>query len=269
MRKAILCLILALLAIGNANAERYFVLDVNHVSGSLTFNSISLKESDRAITNSANAGFLVRTVSFENAEIGKMYYSMPENKNYIIYVPYSQGAAKVEIYDQQNSKRMEIDVSSFADTCGNGKCESHESYESCTNDCASGSKDDFCDGLKDNICDPDCPPKSDADCTEENSSAGTLPNKAPPNEKKGQNNNSLKQSEKPDYLLWALPVFGIILVILAFFLVKKRKESKIVASLKQYAYENIRRGYTVQQIELSLSREGYAKKEIEKAIKSI
>ncbi|MDI6825845.1 MAG: DUF333 domain-containing protein [Candidatus Aenigmarchaeota archaeon] len=40
--------------------------------------------------------------------------------------------------------------------CGDGVCAIGENYNSCSQDCPSGSKDTFCDGVSDGICDPDC-----------------------------------------------------------------------------------------------------------------
>ena len=164
---------------------------------------------------------------------------------------------------------MDIDVSSFADTCGNSLCEEHESYESCTKDCSSGGRDDFCDGIGDEICDPDCSPKTDADCAEKETGEASE-KQAIPKTGEGTKERQLTEAEKePSNYLWILLALFVVMVALIFFLIKKRKENKIIESLRGYISENIRRGFTLQQIKDALFREGYKEKEIDKAVKAI
>ena len=246
-------------------AEKYFVLDVNYIIGSVTFNSINLREIDRQIKYTENSGFLIKTVSFENSDIQKIYYNMSENKNYLIYIPYSENAARIEVYNLKNSKIMDIDVSSYANTCGNGICDPYESYESCTKDCKSGSKDDFCDEVKDGICDPDCSPKTDADCAEN----GKVNQTTSSNQQKETQIKAGETTGESNYLMWGLAVLAIIILALLFLFIKKMKENRIINLLKQYINKNITRGYTLQQIKDALYREGYSEKEVDKAVKSI
>jgi putative hemolysin len=57
---------------------------------------------------------------------------------------------------------------SFEETsCGDGTCGIPENYETCPEDCPSGSQDGYCDGIEDGICDPDCESGLDPDCGEE------------------------------------------------------------------------------------------------------
>ena len=271
--KIIIYAVIALILINPAYAEKYFVLDVNYILGSLTFNSISLKELDKSITYHDKSGFLIKVLSFDGAELKSIHYNMSENKDYIIYMPYDKNAAKMVVYNQQNSIVMDIGLSSFADTCGNNICEPYESYESCKTDCHSGGKDDFCDGVKDGICDPDCSPKTDTDCQEtkndESVSNQVDDNQSTINVKNTEINNG-EQAGSPSYFNWiSYGVAAVLIVLLAFFFIKKRKENRIVSMLKQYISENIRKGYTLQQIKDVLFREGYGEKEIDKAVKSI
>lgn len=268
MKKTTLYFILAILLVNIAYAEKYFVLDVNYIIGSVTFNSINLREVDTAIRYTDSSGFLIKAVSFDNSDITKIYYNMSENKRYFIYIPYSENAARIEVYNPKNSRVMDIDVASFANTCGNKKCEGHESYESCTTDCTSGSKDDFCDEVKDGICDPDCFGKADIDCkdaeSKENASIA-----AKPSLKEDAQEETGEPKEKTGYLIWILSVLAIIILILLFLFIRKKKQSRTMDSLKQYIGENIRKGFTLQQIKDVLYREGYTEREIDRAVKSI
>ena len=253
-----------------ASAEKYFMLDVNYFSGSLTFNSISLREIDKTIKYADKSGFLIKTVSFEGPDITKIYYNISENKNHLIYVPYDKSAEKILVYSLANSIVMEIGVSSFADTCGNGVCEPYESYENCHKDCKSGSKDGFCDRVGDGTCDPDCSPKTDVDCTETKDELNKT--MTPQIDTKNQENivnNETTQEKKSSYLTWILIISAVIIFVLLFLLIMKIRENNAINILKQYISENIRKGFTLQQIKNALFREGYNEKEIEKAIKAI
>lgn len=270
MKNKIIVYILSLFLLLNVvNAEKYFLLDVNYIIGSVTFNSISLREIDRTIKYTDNSGFLIKTVSFENSDIEKIYYNMSINKNYLIYIPYNENAAKMEMYNLKNSKIMDIDVSSYANTCGNARCEDYESYESCTKDCSSGSKDDFCDEVKDGICDPDCSLKTDADCEAEKTGESNQTVAAKAGQEQRQQKSVEEPKEKPNYLIWILLVLAIIVLILVFLFIKKKKDNQTVSSLRQYISENIRRGFSLQQIKDVLHREGYSDKEVDRAIRSV
>lgn len=271
--KIISYLALAILLLDNASAEKYYSLSINHYYGYVAFNSNSLKDVDKPIKYNDKSGFLIKTISFEGLDLGSFYYDMTENRNYIVYVPYRKDAEEIIIYNANNSIVMEINVASFADTCGNNICEPYESYESCTGDCTSGSKDDFCDGASDGICDPDCSSKTDNDCdyikTDENNEATAAANNI-----KNQNNiveNVVyeENEKKPNYLIWILPISAIAILVLMFLFYRKIRENQIINLLKQYINENLRRGFSLQQIKGVLFREGYDEKEIDKAIKSI
>ncbi len=261
---------LAILIASSASAEKYFVLDISYIAGSVAFNSIDLREIDRAIKYTDNSGFLVKEVSFESKDIEGIYYNMSENKNYLVYMPYNKNASRIELYNPKNSKVMDIDVGSFADTCGDNICEGQESYESCTKDCRSGSKDDFCDGIADGICDPDCPANMDADCRQKENSGNQTPLLMQPEKEKIQSVGLQEKKQNPNYLAWILVFSGIAVIsLLLFFLIKKRKEKKTDDSLKNYIRESIGKGFALQQIKGALFRAGYNEREIDRALKSI
>ena len=260
-----------ILITSNANAENYFVLNINRIIDSVTFNSISLGEINRTIKYNDKSGFFVKTVSFKNAEIDKLYYNISENGNYVIYIPYNKNAARIEMYNIKNSKIMDIDISSFSDTCGNKVCEAHESYESCTKDCKSGGKDDFCDGIKDSICDPDCSLNTDIDCLgkEANNSIGSSKSSIIQANEEEKLAEPQKETKVKNNFIWSLSISGIIAIILLIFLFIKIRGSRIINSLKQYINESLRKGFTIQQIKDALYKEGYSGKEVDNAFRNV
>ena len=274
-RKTIIYLILIILLVSSVQAEKYFALDINYIQGSLTFNSIGLREIDKAVKFENQSGFSFKLISYEGSQLEKIYYPISENRRYIVYIPYNKNAAKVEVQNLKDSTVMEVDLTSFADTCGNGICDPYESYESCTKDCKSGSGDGFCDGLADGICDPDCSAKTDQDCaqsgiTNESAQAATtaMPQINNPKQDKVMPGEQTKQSSS--YLIWILLLLGAAAIsALAYFAVRKIKKNQVVSSLKGYIGENIQKGFSLQQIKNTLSAAGYNEKEIDRAIKSI
>jgi len=66
--------------------------------------------------------------------------------------------------DCSQTVNQTITPNASASGCGNGICDSTETYLSCPQDCPSGGKDGYCDGVKDGICDPDCQKNQDPDC---------------------------------------------------------------------------------------------------------
>ena len=163
---------------------------------------------------------------------------------------------------------MDVDVSSFANTCENGICDPYESYESCTMDCSSGGKDDFCDEVNDGICDSDCLGKADIDCKGKDTNK-TSEATATDGGKQEEIEPSEQPKEKSNYLVWILSALGIVILVFSFLFVKKKKQSQTMDSLKQYISENIRKGFTMQQIKDVLYREGYSEKEVDRAVKTI
>ncbi|HLD83297.1 MAG TPA: hypothetical protein VI979_00395 [archaeon] len=98
-------------------------------------------------------------ISVPQAEVTQVTQSEIE-----LTIPYFADAKKINIYEPSGAKALEVSVAQFADTCGDNACQAHESYESCSTDCRSGSADDYCDAVADGICDPDCSASRDLDC---------------------------------------------------------------------------------------------------------
>ncbi len=262
-----------LLLVNSATAAQYFVLDVNYLFGSVTFNSVSLREIENPALSIDKSGFLIKTVSFADTDIGKVYYNMAENKNYIIYIAYNKKASRIEVYNLQNSKIMDIDVGSFSDTCGDSECQPHESYKSCELDCASGGKDDFCDGILDKICDPDCTSKADSDCSQnsDNKAIVTPPvnkdEEIPNQEGNEPAADALSSDLFSNYMLWT-GLGAAIAGIVVFILIRNRRENHAIAAVRQYINENLRRGFSIDQIKQALFRQGYNEKEVKEAMRS-
>lgn len=87
-----------------------------------------------------------------------------EEVDVILRIPYYKNARNIEFY-KNKEKLLTVSVGQFSkEICGDGICQSFETYKTCIKDCSSGQYDNYCDKLKDNICDPDCAKDDDADC---------------------------------------------------------------------------------------------------------
>lgn len=173
-----------------------------------------------------------------------------------VIIPYFSNGKKINIYDPNNAKVLDIDVAYFADVCGDNICQDHENYGSCSLDCSSGSYDDYCDGAEDGICDIDCLIIEDVDCSI-----------IVPGETKG------KYYSFPIIIGLTILVIVIIIIFLELDRLKYHKNLKEnyriekSSELKNYIVRELRKGYTKEQIRNTLIKSGWSNKEIEEAFK--
>lgn len=174
----VLIALMFLVNVSMAEEGKLYQLDIEYDKGTLILKDIIVKPGfvpDRKIQ--PDIGYRLEVISFDESIMNSFKFDTPNiifaegtvelnNVNFTLLVDYFKAGSKINIYNPDNEKVLEIDVSHFAKTCGNNICDSYESYEDCPSDCQSGGKDDYCDKLKDNICDPDCMANEDSDCKE-------------------------------------------------------------------------------------------------------
>ncbi len=117
--------------------------------------------------------------------------------------------------ETQNKNRTQNKNKTIAPVgkCGDGICESFESYKNCPRDCPSGGEDGYCDKVKDLICDPDCKQGEDPDCKKQVERPGIIP--------KGENNNKV-------LLFSSLLILVVVLILLILIHVIRRKPGQII-----------------------------------------
>jgi len=169
-------------------AEKIYLVDLKYEKGNLSFKDVyatSGTAPDRKIKEKAD--YTAKLMSFDNKVIYSFDFALPnilhlpppQNENessigsvildkleWTIPAKQSDKASKLDIYDSQK-KLLSIDVGYFSNSCGDGKCEKHESALECPSDCKENIKDDLCNYEKNGICDPDCK-NVDPDCKKEN-----------------------------------------------------------------------------------------------------
>ena len=170
------------------SSEKEYLVSLNFDNGNLKLNNVyatSGTAPDRKAV--AKVDYIAKVISFDNKTLAEFNFSMPtiiwpfyENESSekapafmldkvdsTILVPYYKDAKQLSISNLEGKKVLDVDLGYFAETCGNGKCEPHESAISCPQDCNANEKDGICNYAKDNVCDPDCSPDIDPDCKQQ------------------------------------------------------------------------------------------------------
>ncbi len=184
MKKTLILLaLICLLGLAYAQ-EKVYVLDIHYNKGNLELNAVYVDSLFPQPSLEPNPKtFKAIISSFDNKVLYTHYFyiykfvssapPLDENKvspveltdfNFSLILPYYKKGKLVQIFNPEKEKLLEASVAAFSDVCGDGVCQSHESYESCSKDCSSGEKDDYCDGVSDGKCDPDCALELDPDC---------------------------------------------------------------------------------------------------------
>ncbi len=204
--------------------SKYYQIGLDYEEGKLIYTSLMVRRGEKEINNSSKEA-RAELYSFSAKKLVATNLDLPKKgKEGILEIPYFSHGREIKILNNSNNDELlTINVSSFADTCGDGICQEHEHFGNCPDDCKSGGKDRFCDKQADQICDPDCnPPKLDPDypnCSAKSLTKGEIKDN---NKKQTNQPQEQKQSAKDNTLfriiIW---ISAIILVILIFLGYKK------------------------------------------------
>ncbi len=176
-----------------AEKNKIYLLTLHYDKGAITTRGVIVRPGfapDRKVQ--PETGYKVEVLYFDNKVLESFKFSIPltlhtdridpetgewageviqlNETDFSLSINYFENGKTINIYDENDKKVLEIDVSSFANLtkfCGDGICQPHENYKTCRRDCPPGGKDRSCDAVEDGICDPDCSPGKDPDCAEE------------------------------------------------------------------------------------------------------
>ncbi len=167
------------------------VLRLTNSNGIITEDSLIVTKGYNDVFGKTDGEFKIEIISFDGNMLDYGYFDFPKDiikddfgkeitidnplipssavgvQKYVkeLILPYYKNINKIIIYSRNNSNpSLEIDVSNFADLCGDKICQIIEHNFNCPQDCNSGGNDNFCDGIKEGICDPDCVAELDLDC---------------------------------------------------------------------------------------------------------
>lgn len=192
--------------------------------------------------NTVTGEAIASLYSFSGEKLVATNFSLPKgDEQVILEVPYYNNGSEVKIVSNTGENLLTVKVAIFADTCPDEKCDGHESFSSCPEDCPSGSADGFCDKQKDGRCDSDCKPvnidpdypncEAEKQASNIDSNAGQNQNKVNISEKNiAQNLMSDSADKGQKFSLDIKMIIGIVVVILLaiiFFVVKGMKKEEM------------------------------------------
>jgi hypothetical protein len=168
------------------DANKIYIVELNYNRGTITLIDVFIKDGYLPdIVVQPETGYECRLISFTNETLYGFKFEIPtevspppplenesyeaavslENVNFTLILPYFENGNVINIYDPDGIKVFSVDVSGYSTCNMNTICNyPYENYNSCPQDCQSGSKDGYCDGIKDGLCDPDCNFSTDMDC---------------------------------------------------------------------------------------------------------
>ncbi|MBU0757469.1 MAG: hypothetical protein KKF44_05360 [Nanoarchaeota archaeon] len=127
---------------------------------------------------------------------------------------------------------IEPKIRALDNACGNGICEPYETFYSCSRDCKSGGRDNYCDGQNDDVCDPDCH-GNDQDCQEY--------------DPKKNNESDERPSNKIGYILAIISAAAIVVFLI--FVFKSLAHQQIEHEKRMYDIENINKFSNIKKNE--------------------
>lgn len=159
-----------------------------------------------------------------------------EELNFSISLPYSKDGTAIRITEGQQVLLI-IDVSPYADHCGDLTCQFGENMQNCPADCKqafNGKNDQANQFIQENV-----------------------PIEGAKTQKKTLDANSI--------WMYAALILTLLIGSLIYFNITRRAQ----APLKSYISSNLRKGYTKEQIKSALIKNDYTNEEIEEAFRGI
>lgn len=221
---------------------KYYQIYLAKKDGKIVQANLGIKRGVKEL-NTARAEAIASLYSFSGEKLAVTNFNLPKgDEQVILEVPYYNNGSEIRMVSNTGENLLTVKVAIFADTCPDEKCQDHESFSSCPEDCLSGGLDGFCDKQKDGRCDLDCKPENiDPDypnCEAEkkasnidNNAAGQGQNKVNISEKNiAQNLMSDSADQGQKFSLNIKIIIGIVVVILLviiFFVVKGMKREEM------------------------------------------
>jgi hypothetical protein len=155
-------LILSILAIcisGYAlEQQKIYFLSIEYDNGSLTLLDIRTTEGFPSAYTNRTTSYRAELISSDKKILHTGYFEIPniihipppldqaetpeyiyiEKVNFSISLPFHKNAVEMNIYDKENKQLLSINLSSFADYCGDERCSATENSNICPKDCAGG-----------------------------------------------------------------------------------------------------------------------------------
>ncbi len=272
----IIFVMMALILVNIAMAdEKYYSLELNYYDEIITYRDINLL-TGTAPEIGGEGSYTLKLISFYNTILDEFnfdvqaqeYMGMKESKDFTLYIPYNKEIEEIVIFEDRD-RIFGYNVASFADVCGDRICQSHESYESCKEDCHSGMQDDYCDMQVDGKCDADCSAEMDVDCAGKPVVEPEVEEEPRAEERIIRKEEVKEQENEVSLLYYIIPVLLIVIIIIALmhFLSKGKVKKQNGERLSRYISDNLRKGYGPEQIKKVLLGYGYSREDIDKLLR--
>lgn len=140
-----------------AEQQKIYFISMEYYRGSLNLIDVRLAEGFPSVSeeNVQNMPNRAELISFDGKILYSGYFEIPniihvpppidesentesvffENVNFSISMPFVKNATRINIYGIENDIILSVDVSSFADYCGDSKCSISEDSRLCPSDC--------------------------------------------------------------------------------------------------------------------------------------
>lgn len=135
--------------------QKIYFISMEYNNGSLILLDVSLTEGFPSVNKNPDMSNRAELVSFDGKILYEGYFDIPnfvyvpppidssdntesifiERVNFSISLPFDKNATKINIYGSENEIILSVDVSSFADYCGDKRCSTIENKDICPNDC--------------------------------------------------------------------------------------------------------------------------------------
>jgi len=265
------CLV-ALLSIlsSTATAESAYVLSLGNIDNTIVYSGITIQNTDIPDAQIIEGKPIIEQRDFSGLLTYKSSFELPTYGNFILATPYRSDTREIILKNTDNQEVLTVPVIQFADTCGSGVCEDQESFETCSQDCASGGADDYCDEIKEGICDPDCRGTTDTDCRGEVQE--TPVQREQPVRKvitqtfKAQPVESSTTGSAGLPMMWIFVTLAVVVVCIVGFVMASKKKG-VQRELVSYVRQSLEQGYTIQAIEQNIMHNGYSEKDAQNAVK--
>jgi hypothetical protein len=279
MRAIGMMILIVILVATAVHAEKAYQFELSYIDNTLVYSTTKVTDKQLPQQLIKPDTFSAELIDFSGNSIYTTSFDPPTYGPFTLIAPYRNNAKELTIKNPAQEVILTIPTLQFADTCNNNICEPQESFETCPQDCPSGSDDDYCDGQVDKKCDPDCNNRLDPDCTE-----ATKRGKAQilKSEQRVQEPNEFEEEPRGEPVASAggvkkggstivkyasiilITVLGGIVIITTAMIRSKRKDG---AELVEYARQCLAQGYTIQQITQTLKNTGQTTQKIENIMK--
>ena len=248
---------------GLVAAESAYVITLGYTDNELLFSGITIKNVPLQQPSLITGYYVLEQLNFAGS-ISQKNSFQPAVGTFTVATPYQSDTREIIIRNPQDEIVLSVPVLQFADTCNNNICEPQESYETCSQDCPSGTDDGYCDEVRDGICDHDCAGKLDEDCKE--AQAFEVPQRKKAIENKPT--ASVQEQETSNIHFIMIIAIGLIVILLLGIVGVALHTKKVhrIKQLKDYVAQTVSQGYSVQQVQEALLSNGYSEEEIVEVI---